>query len=326
MMGATKRPSRRVVGSGLLLALLLGGSAACRQPGPPCPGPPGATSTSTPTTRAPAPTGRCPLADQTPPKGTNGVVYRNGELWIADLTGGQLIVVDPASGAIVARYGAEAGITGQPDDLAIAADGTVYWTGFDSGIVGRMRPGQKSTTLATIAPGVNPIAFGPDGQLYVGRALTGDGLYRVDPASGQVTSIAPTLGNVNAFAFGRDGQLYAPNMAGTGSLVRIDPRSGAMATLAENLGQVDAVRFRLNRLGTKDYTTAYVLVAYPAKVWTVNLGTGAATAFKETLPNPIGDNMAFAPDGRLFVTAYNRPSISVIAPDGTVSTLAVGRA
>jgi hypothetical protein len=34
--------------------------------------------------------------------------------------------------------------------------------------------------------------------------------------------------------------------------------------------------------------------------------------------------MAFAPDGRLFVTAYNRPSISVIAPDGSVSTISVG--
>jgi sugar lactone lactonase YvrE len=303
-MGAIRRPDRsrppmwrRVLGPGLLLALVATGAACNRPTNPPI--------------------------DQTPPKGTNGVVYRNGELWIADLTGGQIIVVDPATGAIRARYGAESGITGQVDDLAIAADGTVYWTGYDTGIIGRMRPGQKSTTLATIAPGVNPIAIAPDGHLYVGRAMTGDGLYHVDTVTGAVRTVAPSLGSPNAFAFGADGQLYAPAMD-LGSLIRIDPLTGSHATLAEGFVQPDAVRFPVTRLGTKDYSSVYVLCAYPVKVWKVDLGTGATTVVKDTLPNPVGDNMAFAPDGRLFVTAYNRPSISVIAPDGSVSTISVG--
>lgn len=138
----------------------------------------------TPTVHGPA-TVALPTApvDQASPKGTNGVAWDGQRLWVADLAGGEILAVDPRDGRILGRFGAAQGVT-KPDDLAVGPDGAVYWTGFEDGVVGRLGPDGTSTTLSQVGAGANPIAFGPDDSLYVGRAVTADGLYRIDPRAG----------------------------------------------------------------------------------------------------------------------------------------------
>ena len=287
----------------------------------------GRTGTTTATGAAWAPTVQGPATvalpsgpvDQTSPKGTNGVAWDGRRLWVADLAGGEILVVDPRTGAIEGRFGAAQGVT-KPDDLAIGPDGAVYWTGFEDGIVGRLGPDGTSTTIAQVGPGANPIAVSPDGSLYVGRAVTADGLYRIDPrgAAAPVT-VAESVGNVNAFAFGPDGALYGPSYKDQqGSLVRIDPQTGQVTQVVGGLGFPSAVKFGPDG-------RAYVLTAVPVGVVAVDVATGQATPYA-TPATPAVDNIASDGDGSFVVSSFNGPQLSIIPPaGGEVRTVRIGQ-
>lgn len=282
-----------------------------------------------PATTAPTGTGttvlggdlRAPSADQASPSGANGMAFRDGLLWVADLTGRQIVVVDPATGTILSRFGKEAGVDAQPDDLTVAPDGDVWWTGFDTGVVGRIGASGRSDDVATLRPGANAITTGPDGHLYVTAAVTGDGFWTIDPGAPDAGAreIAPALGNVNGFAFGPDGALYGPAYAEQKStVVRIDLATGATTPVAEGFRFGASVRFGPDG-------RAYVLSAIQPEVHVVDLATGESAHFA-TPSTPVVDNMAWGPDGNLYVSAMNKPEITVIGPDGAVlRTLTLGR-
>jgi sugar lactone lactonase YvrE len=259
-------------------------------------------------------TATCP--DQTPPIAANGIVAYHDRLVIADGTGGQIVVVDPATGAIRARYGPAQGVTTPPDDLAVAGDGTIYWTGPYTGVVGRILPDGTGSIVATVGLGANPIALTGDGQLLVGRFLQGRGLLRIDPRTGTVTTVSPTL-SLNAFAVGPDGRLYAPDSLG-GALVAVDPARGTKTVVARGLTLPTAAKL------SPDGRTAYVVSNLPAAVHTVTLATGRATTVRARL-TALADDVAVAADGHLYVTAFNQPTFTDVAPDGSSRKVAIGR-
>jgi streptogramin lyase len=255
--------------------------------------------------------------DQTPPVGTNGVVLGpEGTLWIADGEGNQLIEVDTESGEILARFPAPEGAW--PDDLAFDADGLLYWTGFESGQIGRIDPAAGEHVLfSEVPPGANPITFTDDGRLLVGLAVTTDGLYEIDPETGEATQLAAEVGNVNGFDVAADGYLYGP--AATGEVVRIDTTTGEVVdTVAEGIGFSGAVREGPDG-------ALYVLVAAPSPtVRRLVIDTGELTDVAP-LDTQLVDNMAVTDDGTLYVTTFNRPAVIVVAPDGTTTELTLGR-
>jgi len=118
------------------------------------------TSESTTTTSTTSPG---PVADQTRPQSAFGMVHDGAKLWIADFYGGQVLAVEPDSGAILVRYKGDDGVSDEIDDLAIGPDGSVYWTGFNDGAVGRMTPTNVVGLVAGLEPGINGIAFAPTG-------------------------------------------------------------------------------------------------------------------------------------------------------------------
>lgn len=315
----TGKAHRRALALGAALATILATASGCGKD---------SESSATPTTTAPNGSGttmlggnpRAPAPDQSPPKGANGLAFRDGLLWVADLNGGQIVVVDPANGAILARYGKAQGISATPDDLAVARDGSVWWTGFDTGVVGRISTDGKSTDMVTTRPGANPITVGPDGSIYVGIAVTGDGLFVIDPAAPDPPrEIAPAIGNVNAFAFGLDGALYGPAFSNQeGKVVRIDVADGKTTDVAKGFPFPDSLRFDASG-------QAFVLSTLPPRVDRLDLLTGEVTLFA-TPPTKAVDNMAWGPDGNLYVSGFNEPTITVIDPEGKVlRTLSVGR-
>lgn len=313
----------------LVLALAVAAGCASSQtatPGPPTGGSttPAATGTTaaaddpTPVVSRPP---LAPLADQRPPVGTNGIAFDGDRLWVADLRGGELLAVDPTTGAIGARYGAAQGITTGPDDVAVGPDGSVYWTGFGNGDVGRVNPDGTVDVLGNVGVGANAITFSDDGKLFVGRAVTGDGLWEVDPTGAEpAREITASLGNVNGFAVGADGKIYGPKFgaAGAGSLVRVDPADGAVTTVAEGLNLPFAVKLSADR------RTAYVAVAGPpAAVQAVDLATGAVTLVAE-VPATVVDNLAVGPKGEIYVTTFNEPRVVVVEPGGATRSLKIG--
>lgn len=311
------------VGAGLV-ALTLHGSACGGTDGAQAGSEPTTTESTTTTSAAPR-----PVADQTAPKSTFGLAFHDNKLWIADFYGGQVLAADPASGEVLTRYEGDDGVSDEIDDVAIGPDGSVYWTGFNDGAIGRMSPANVSVVVAALPAGTNGIAFSPDGKLYVGRAVIGDGLWQIDPdAEKREQLITPAMGNVNAFAVGQDGFIYGPRYgtAGKGALVKIDPRIGepTAGTVTELVAGFDGpIAVKLS----PDSTTAFVLSLPPGgkpALASVELATKKVTPLTAPL-TPLADNLAIAPDGRIFVSAFNEPEVTVIKPDGTATRIGIGQ-
>ena len=314
-----RRRARRCVAAAVVTVSLVALGSACTSDS----GEAG-SSTTTESTTTTSTTTPGPLSDQTRPQSAFGMVHDGAKLWIADFYGGQVLAVDPDSGAILVRYKGDDGVSDEIDDIAIGPDGSVYWTGFNDGAVGRMTPSNVVSIVAGLAPGINGIAFSPDGRLFVGRAIIGEGLWEIDPMQPEKPPrlISDSLGNINSFAVGPDGLIYGPRWGteGEGELVRIDPDTAELEVLTDGFDGPIAVK--LDATGT----TAYVLSLPPGGapiVSLVDLATGT-TELLSTVPLPLADNLAVAPDGRVFVTAFNEPEIAVIAPDGTTSNIGIG--
>jgi sugar lactone lactonase YvrE len=270
----------------------------------------------------------------------NGIVYRDGVLWIASLSSDgrpgehEIVAADADTGEILGRFGPDQGVTSRPDDLVMTRRGAIYWAG-SNGDIGVLRPGGRTSTLTNVGPGANPIVLGPDRELYVGRFyfdLTGidpqpwSGLYRIDPRGGATTVINPDV-QINAFAFGPDGQIYAPGeFTPTPSrLLRIDPVTGQTTEIPAGFDfYAPSVRFPPRSRGDSP-TTAYVLSTFPrAFVRRLDIRTGQPVASDIVMPFDLVDNMTFAPDGRLFVTGFNVPAVAVVGVDGSIRTLPLG--
>lgn len=280
----------------------------------------------TTTTGVPLPTAAAEdtSGDQTPPMGTNGLALdADGHAWIADLDGDQVIQVDLDSGEILRRFPSptDAG----PDDVAIDDQGRVFWTGFTSGQIGRIDPATgEHVVVADLPPGANPIAFSADGRLFVGLAVTADGLYEIDPTgAGEPRLMSESLGNVNGFDVAADGMIYGPRA--TGELVRIDHESGeVLATVAADLSFGVSVR--------ESEPGVFWFMAMPPspRLHRIEVEPGASegTVTEEVLiDSPIVDNFAIDTDGTFVITTFDRPAVIRLDPTtGDATDIALGTA
>jgi streptogramin lyase len=324
-MTVTRMARRR--GLAALAAVVLAGTgAACTPPAPGGCQPAGSSPPLNLPAGSPWAGTLCPVTNQQPPASANGIVYRDGVLWIASFLGGELVAADAASGTIVGRFGPTQGVSTAPDDVAMTGDGTIYWTGMLTGEVGALSPADgRSRTVANAGIGVNPIALAPDGSLRVGHAYLASGLSHVDPATGAVRVLARDLA-LNGFAFGPDGALYAPRTDTIPArLVRVDPGTGRSTTVSFDAGLAAvSVRFPPATRG-EAATTAYVLMASPPAVRRIDIRTGRRVGTDLSLPLAVDDNMAFAPDGTLYITANVSPTVIAVGVDGRMRTIAIGR-
>ncbi len=289
--------------------------------GPPDTGPAGTSATTTATTLPAAPD-EDTSGDQGPPVGTNGlVVGPDKTLWLADGEGNQILAVDLTSGEILRRFPAPDGAW--PDDVAFDEAGRIFWTGFEGGQVGRIDPATgEHVIVADVGPGANPITLDDDGNLLVGRALTAEGLFSVDPGgTGAPVELAESIGNVNAFDVAADGVLYGPRAPG--DIVAVDPHSGRVTkVVATAPGFSAAVREAPG--STADAVVLLVLNVTPAPaVHTLDVASGAFTELM-SLDVAAADNLAVAEDGTIVVSTFSTAEVVVRSPDGSIRTVALG--
>ncbi|MFN8019849.1 MAG: hypothetical protein U0P45_17275 [Acidimicrobiales bacterium] len=284
------------------------------------------TGSTTPATTAPKPIDTTPpskpLADQAAPSAINGLVVQGSTLWIASIKDDVVLQVDRTTGEILRRVDTEGA---GPDDVAVAPDGSVWTTGFGNGDLGRIA-GDRYQVEAHMQAGINPIEFGPKGQLYVGTYGPGGTLYRVKVGQGgeQTTPVivATDLDDINAFGVTPDGLIVAPTggVAGPGGAIGIDVPSageGVVTTLASGLDATAA--------GATDAKgVPYVLGNLSGKVYRVDPEAKTAKVWKTVPTGAPFDNMAFAPDGTLYLSSFTAPKVTVVAPDGSVSQIDIG--
>lgn len=256
------------------------------------------------------------LVKGAPTHGTNGLALGpDGNLYIASVGGHEILVMIPATGAILKRLGADVGVT-SPDDLTFAPDGSLYWTNLMTGEVGRLAP-DGTVSSQYVAQGVNPITFAADGRLFVALDFFGDALYELNPALVEPPQLlAEKLGFLNGFDFGPDGALYGPIYT-QGKVVRIDVNTKpvTMTTVADGFGIAVAAKF-------DGEGRLHVLDQARGEVVQIELSTGVKTVIA-TLPFGL-DNLAFDAQDQLFVSNAYDGAISAVLANGTAHTVSPG--
>lgn len=259
------------------------------------------------------------LAGGSPFKGVNGLAFdARGTLYAGTVMGQSILSVDPATGATAQVVGpaASAGApSGMADDIAFAPNGDMFWTSLLLGQLQVRRAGGALATLNTTLPGINSIAFHPDGRLFVTQCFLADALWRVDPASGAAVRIAQDLdtapagvgpAGLNGFQFGADGRLYGP-LWNKGEVVAID---------------VDATPVTVTTVASGFGTPGAVNLDSRGNIWVVDVARGElvridrATRAKTVVAGapairPGLDNLAIDAQDRVYVSNASDNSIQV---------------
>jgi len=139
-----------------------------------------------------------------------------------------LVIYDLGRGRRVARHDVPEAL--QLNDVAIAADGTVYVTDSAAGSIFRMRPGERRLSLfgtARAARGANGIAVAADGTVYVTLST---GIGRVDPKDGSLVRLpqpdSVVSGGIDGL-YWHDGDLFGvQNSTNPGRVVRLHLADG----------------------------------------------------------------------------------------------------
>ncbi len=285
---------RRLIRPALAAAALAVAAAGCREAPEPA-----AREPAPPATVVPAAVPEPLLPPGSPFHGVHGLRFGpDGALYAASVIGQSIFRVDLGSGALERVVAPPEGMA---DDIAFAPDGTMVWTAIEDGVVYARSPGGPVRRLVDGMRGVNAVSFSPDGRLFVTLVFYGDALYELDLAGSLAPRlVAENLGGLNAFDIGDDGMIYGPLLFG-GRVVRVDPDSGAIATLSDEFERPGALK--LDRSGN-----AYVLDGAALK--RVALASGATSVVAE-LPFE-ADNLAFDPDGRLYVSMAQPNAIAEV--------------
>ena len=258
------------------------------------------------------------LSQGGPLHGTNGVMFGpDGRLYVASISSPAVVALDPESGAILERWGPEEGVKG-PDDLAFGPDGSMFWTDWAFGDVGRRTPDGTTTVVASPVPGVNPITFSDDGRLFVSQCGPGDQLFEIDPEGIEEPRLIGdqlSRGCVNGMDWGPDDRLYGPRMS-SNEVVRVDVDGGTVETVASGFQRAVAVKFdsqgRLHVLdtGAGEVVRADVATGDTEVVGRVGVGS---------------DNLAFDAADRLFVSSFTDSYIvEVTGPETNRPVIAGG--
>ena len=297
-VGPPSRVGVRSWSVGLSVALLIG----CAAPDPP----------------EPAEATVAVLAQGGPLHGSNGIYFGpDGRLYVSSLSSAAVAAVDPESGAVLDRWGPEDGVKG-PDDLTFGPDGSMFWTDFAIGDVGKRTPDGTSTVVASPGLGVNPITFSDDGRLFVSLCYLGDQLFEIDPDGiEEPRLISDQLGpgcGLNGMDWGPDDRLYGPRPR-FNEVVRVDVDRGTVETVASGFQAPLAVKF-----DSRD--RLHVLDAGAGEVVRVDVATGDAEVVGQVGAGR--DNFAINVEDRIFVSSGTDSSIIEVTGPETIRTVMPG--
>jgi sugar lactone lactonase YvrE len=222
--------------------------------------------------------------------GANGVLFGpDGDLYVAEAYGSEISAVDSRTGAVRVVSRTDDPIV-SPDDVAFDAGGSMYVTELTAGRVSVRRPDGTVAVLDGDVPSANGIATHGD-RLFVDEFRPGGRIFELYPDGRERRLIAEGVDWVNGMAVGPDDHLYWPAVL-AGELWRVGMDGGTPERVVAGLSMPTAVKF--SPAGELHTTLA------GGDVLRVDARTGATTRIA-SVPRGI-DNLAFRPDGRLYVS------------------------
>ena len=239
--------------------------------------------------------------------GPDGLVYVASELERA------LIAIDPETGKVIERY--DVG-NDTPHAMAIAPDGSLYWSSFYSLNLCRFdEAGEKVCQAMPVDTW--GLDFAPDGRLFATADAHVESLYEVDPLLEVVAAASgPSRLADLTLRVGPDGHIYAPLLL-EGSIIRVDVDADPVTTetVVEGLTLPSAVDFDSSG-------QMYVAVGADGEhneILLVDLSTGEREVVGRL---PAGfHNITFDAADRLFVSHFDEGALYELLPDGELNAI-----
>jgi sugar lactone lactonase YvrE len=261
--------------------------------------------------------------------GSNGLAFDSTDaLYIANIFGVTISVIDPDTGELLDQLGAEQGVVAV-DDLDFAPDGSLFWT--DAlGTVSRRSPGrdgivssEDGTTTLVVAdiPAANPITITDDGRVFVAQCYAPEtGVFEIiDPYGATPSPLRTVLDGIPGCASnGMDhtnGTLFTPRWF-EDRILAIDDQTGATVKEIVTDHVPTAVKLHNGFLYWVSQETGGVYRADLAETSPV------PQLFAQLKPGL--DNLAFDSQGRLFVSHGEDGSIVEIMDDASVRIVSEG--
>jgi len=209
----------------------------------------------------------------------------------------------------IRTYSVPAG--GHPHDVAVGADGIVWYTAQRSGHLGRLDPSTGKVDLIALGAGAAPhgVIIGPDGAPWITEGGT-NAIVRVDPQSREVRRWplpeARGYANLNTLTFDKRGRVWFTGQ--NGIYGRLDPGTGDMQVW-------DAPRGR----GPYGITTTpqgdvYYASLAGSHIARVDLDTGAATIIEPPTRDQGARRVWSDSKGRIWVSEWNSGNVSRYDP------------
>src|SRR5437867_2233852 len=200
---------------------------------------------------------------------------------------------------------------GSPHDVAVSADGVVWYTAQRDGKLGRLGRATGKVDLIPLGAGAAPhgVIIGPDGAPWVTEGGT-NAIVRVDPKSREVKRWplpeARGYANLNTLSFDKRGRVWFTGQSGVYG--RLDPKTGAMQVW-------DAPRGRgpYGIATTPDGDVYYASLA-GSHIARVDLDTGAATVIEPPTKDQGARRVWSDSKGRIWVSEWNAGNVSCYDP------------
>ena len=200
---------------------------------------------------------------------------------------------------------------GHPHDVAVGADGIVWYTAQRDGKLGRLDPASGKVDLVPLGRGAAPhgVVIGPDGAPWVTEGGT-NAIVRVDPQTREGKSWPLPDGrgyvNLNTLTFDRRGRIWFTGQ--NGIYGRLDPRTGEMRVW-------DAPRGRgPYGIATTPEGAVYYASLAGSHIARVDLDTGAATVVDPPTKGQGARRVWSDSKGRIWVSEWNSGNVSRYDP------------
>lgn len=247
--------------------------------------------------------------------GIHGMAFDSSDrLYVGSILGQSIYTVDTSTGNVEVHVGPP---NGMADDMEFAPDGTLVWTSFLLGKVHALGSDGQVRLLAEGLPGINSIAFAPDGRLFATQVFLGDALYEIDlKGLKPARKIIEGMGGLNGFDFGPDGYLYGP-LWFKGQVVKVNVDSGELSVIAEGFKIPAAANF-------DSKGNLYVVDTMAGEVVNVDTKTGEKILIANVRSSI--DNLAIDSRDRLYISNMADNGIYEIdVKTGTARTVIEGK-
>ncbi len=198
-----------------------------------------------------------------------------------------------------------------PHDVALAPDGSVWFTGQRAGFMGRLDPRTGKVETVPLGKGAAPhgVIVGPDGGIWITEGGQ-NAIARADPKTHAVRlwklPESRSDANLNTAAFDKRGRLWFTGQ--NGIYGRLDPRTGDMKVWDAPRGRGP---YGINAAKNGDIWFVSLAGNYLAHV---NLDSGAPTVIDP--PDKNAGTRRVWPDskGRLWVSEWNAGKLAMYNP------------